>query len=601
MHGRDTFPFMTGLCGGITTGKSLRRLADSTPDRPWYESDRVEAGSLGLAGTHHGDRDSDGFAVWDDGMTAGMIHGAVTNLDDLGWRYPDLFERFLRSPEQTLRTIDGQFLIAAIDGDADRIVLGTDKIGCRQCYYATRDGLVFATGLDPMVTALDEPQADHQGVSDMVLMGHAWSDRTLLEGVQSLYPATVLEYRAGEVTTARYWQPSFSPAAPTDQYFYELVDTFRGAIDRLSTTLSGSVGLWLSGGLDSRATMNELARTQRDGAFESVIAYTYDANPAGGGNPALAGRVAEALEAPFEEVPLTPDRFTQILEDGVDAVDGMIRWNTFLNLSAVHNIDRPADVIMEGLEGALVGHHPRRDYVSGQPSLVQSMYASEASVSAETVDRIVEPDVDPLESYRAEARRRTVDTLEEAVIEAHFQNYYMRAAHASNQLTRRRVGTRIPYADGDLLSHVARLPLAYRMASVPFTGGAVPYGVVEPKVRMIRALNTDLSQIPYERSGIKPTWPFPLHVLGFLGSTAAARLRSKTTYGGRTMPGEWYRTHDGLRETVNAALDDACSRALFNADAIRDLQQAHLSGEADEINPLAAVSTVELWLQRHLD
>lgn len=590
---------MTGLAGGTATGVRLRRLAASMADEPWYESDRIEAGKFGVAAKHHGDRDPNGFTVWSDGSAGGMVHGAFTNRESLGWTVAEVFERLFLAPERTLRALDGPFLVVAVADD--RILIGTDKIGARQCYYTTDTGFTFATGLAPIVTALDDPAVDEQGVSDLLLMGHMWSDTTLLHGVRSLYPASVLEYRDGDVTVSRYWRPSFVPAEPTEHYFEGLVDAFRGAMDRLAATLSGEVGLWLSGGLDSRATMNELARIHGNGTFDSLRAYTYDANPAGGGNPALAKAVADVLDAPIEEVPLTPDRFAPVLEESVDAVDGMVRWSTFLNLSAVNNIQRAGGVIMEGLEGALVGHHLTRDHLTQYSSPVDSMYHSEASLPAERVEQLLTPELDPMASFRREARRSAADTVPETVVDAHFQNYYMRAAHASNQLPRRCVGTRIPYADGRFLAHVAQLPVSYRMGTVPFTNGDIPYGVVKAKVRMIRALNDHLARIRYERSGVRPTRPFPIHVAGFFASTALARFRSKVTYGGKSTPGEWYREHAELRERVNGLLDDACDRAVFDADAVREVQQAHLRRNGEEIDAIAGISTVECWLQRYLD
>jgi asparagine synthase (glutamine-hydrolysing) len=67
------------------------------------------------------------------------------------------------------------------------------------------------------------------------------------------------------------------------------------------------------------------------------------------------------------------------------------------------------------------------------------------------------------------------------------------------------------------------------------------------------------------------------------------------------MPGKWYREHDGLQATVDALVDDACDRSLFDADALRERQRRHLQGEADEINAISSITTAELWLQRHLD
>jgi len=589
---------MTGIAGGTVDSETLDRMVEALHTEPWYRTDRFEVGEYGLGVQSHGDRDPAGGTVWHDGQTAGIVNGAVTNLDALGWDHQTLFERLLQAPERTLETIEGPFAIACVDGAADRLLLATDKIGCRPIYYATEHGLTFGSELGPFLEHFDDPEVDEQGVSDVLLMGHMWSDTTMLEDVSALHPATVLEYQDGAVTERRYWHPDFEPAAPNDAYLHRLTNSFQQAMDRTATATSGDVGLWLSGGLDSRIAFSELARNHEEN-FDSLTAYTYDANPGGGINPKLAGEVADALELPAETVPLGPDEFLPVLETVVDITDGMVKWNTLLNLSAVFNIDgRTPDVMMEGLFG--VGHGICRNQIRGPSSLVESMYKSEATLSTETVQDLLGVDVDPLGSFRKEARRTDESTFARAVVDANYQNYYARHIHASNQVPRSQVGTRVPYADGEFLSTLARMPIDYRMGTLPFSDDLV-YGIAKPKLRMMRSLNADLAEIPYERSRLAPTRPFPLHVLGFYLSTAIARLRSQYTYGGPSMAGEWYRSHDGVRETLDGLIDDATSRRFFDANAVQRRREQHLSGESDELTTLASITTVELWLQQNMD
>lgn len=591
---------MTGIIGGTVDASELGRLVESLCGEG-EDTDRFETGAYGLGIVHHGADDPLGHAFWSDGRTAGVIDGAVSNLDELGWGVPEVFERLLRAPERTLDAMEGPFTLACVDASDDRLLLATDKIGCRTPYYTTERGLVFASGLDPFLSLLDDPTLDPQGISDLLLMGNMWSDTTLLSAVRALHPATLLEYRDGQLTERRYWRPDYTPARPTDAYLHELTTTFQRAIDRTANSVAGDVGLWLSGGLDSRATASELARARRAGAdFDSLVTYTYDANPGGGANPALASATADALDLPNERVPLTADRFLDALDRGIDATDGMVKWNTFLNLTAAFNIERSdPSILLEGLEGALVGHHLCRHHLSA-PSLVRSLYDSEAVATTDEVERLLSVPVDPLGSFRREADRVAEPTTAQAVVDAHFQNYYSRLAHASNAVPRERAGTRVPYADGPLLEHVARLPVSWRMGALPFSDGELIYGVVEPKVRMIRALNADLAAIPYERSSLKPTRPYPLHVLGFYASTALDRLRSKPTYGGTSMIEEWYRSHDRFRETIDGLLVDACERSFFDADAVSDTQARQRDG-GGEMHTIGAVTTLERWLQRHYD
>lgn len=596
---------MTGLTGGTASGDTLQRMGEAMHQEPWYVEERFEDGDHGISMHHHGDRDAEGHATWQGDRAAGAIDGAITNRSELGWSREELFERLLEAPARTARAVDGPFVIACYDAAADRTVLVTDKIGCRPCYYTTENGFYFGSEVTPLLTRIDDPSVDEQGVSDMILMGNMWSDDTLVEGVNSLHPATVLEYADGELTRERYWKPTIEPSDPTAEYLYGLTTEFQRSVDRVSQTVSGEVGLWLSGGLDSRATLGELARNYRNGSgadIESLVAFTYDANPGGGVNPRLANRVTGVLDLPLEEVPLSADRFLPNFERSIGITDGMVRWNTLLNLSSVFNIEsHDPDVVMEGLEGALVGHHLCRHHFTDCDSAVESMYRSEAAVSRERVRDVLAVDVDPLEPFREEVRRSDRASMAAVIVDAHYQNYYHRLAHASNHLPRSQVGTRIPYADGQFLDYTAQLPQSYRMGSLPLSGGELIYGVVKPKIEMAKHLDSELAAIPYERSRLKPTTPYPLHVLGFFASTALAQLRSERTYGREGTAGRWYRQHGGLRATIDRLVADATDRDLFDGDTLRDLQRRQRTGDSDEITTIAAVTTVEQWLQDNLD
>lgn len=593
---------MTGLAGGSVTGGDLRALLDEMHHEPWYGTERFEAGGHGVGLLHHGERDPEGYATWTGDGAAGVVDGALTNLDELGWTVAEFFERFGEDPAATARAVDGPFVVAYVDDD--RVLVATDKVGCRPCYYTTDGRLLFGSELTALVPALDDPVVDVQGVSDMVLMGNMWSDDTLVEGVRSLHPSTVLEVADGERSTTRYWSPTVDPAEPGDAYLDGLTAEFKRAVDRVASTVSGDAGLWLSGGLDSRATLAELARSAREGSAEdvdSLTSFTYDANPGGGVNPRIARQVVDELDLPYEEVPLTADAFVPKFEECVALTDGMVRWSTFVNLSSVYNIsEHDPDVVMEGMEGALVGHHLCRHHFTEPATAVESMYHSEAATSADHVRDVLDVDVDPMTPFRAEARRSEGDSMSEVVVDAHFRNYYHRLAHASNNLPRSQVGTRVPYADGQFLDYVASLPLAYRMGSLPFSDGELVYGVVKPKIRLIRDLDPALAAIPYERSRLKPTLPYPAHVAGFFGATALAQLRSQPTYGGRSMLDVWYDDHRPFRELMDGLLADAADRHLFDADTLRESQAAQQEG-GGEMSTIAAVTTVEQWLQSTMD
>lgn len=590
---------MTGVLGGTVTDGSLGEMAATMQFEPWYETDRFEQGESGLGLVHHGERDPLGSAAWEGEGRAGVVHGALVGREHIDTE--GLVERVLDAPHETLREMDGSFALACVDFDAERFVLATDKLGTRPCYYTLENGLAFGSSVAALLTGLDDSALDEQGVSDLLMMGNLWGERTLVEGVRALAPASVLDYESGEASIERYWKPDYE-SAPTDGYIDDLADVFGEAMADAATTMDGDVGVWLSGGLDSRTLAAELASHSSD--FDSFRAYTYDANPRGGGNPELAADIADRLDMGFSEVEISPDRFVPILDDAIDRTDGMVGWATLLPLSATYNLpEANADVMLEGAgQGGLMGHHVRRRHIERCDSAVDSLYQSEAVVSRERVRSLITSAVDPLDSFRETVTWSDETQRKKVILDAHFANHYGRGEYASTRLAQTKTGVRAPIVHGDLIQHAARLPTEYRMETVPLTGGYVPHGVTKPKLALTRAAGKGMAEVRYERTGVAPKRPYPVHVAGFVATTSLGRLRSATTYGGQRLPDLWYRTHDGLREHLDDLLAGACDRSFLDGDEIRRLRREHLAGEANHMSGvLSGVTTLESWLRSRFD
>jgi asparagine synthase (glutamine-hydrolysing) len=589
---------VTGILGGTVTGAPFRAMREAMQYESWYATERFENGNCGLGLVHHGETDSLGSAAWEGSERAGVVHGALVGREhtDTG----DFIERVLDAPRETLRDVDGPFVVACVDFGENRFVLATDKLGTRPCYYTLDDGLAFGSSMAALCSRLDDPQVNQQGVSDLLLMGGMWGEKTLIEGVRALAPASILDYRDGEVTIDRYWKPDFE-AAPTDGYIEDMIDVYRDAMADAATTMDGDVGIWLSGGLDSRTLAAELANNRV--AFDSLTAYTYDANPRGGSNPELAADIAARLDMGIEDIELTPDRFVSVVDDAIDRTDGMVGWATLLPLSATYNLpEDTADVMLEGAgQGGLMGHHLRRRHLDGD-SAVDSMYQSEAGVSRDTVRSLMTTDTDPLDSFRAAVARSDETQQKHVILDAHFANHYGRREYASTRLAQTKTGVRAPIVHGALIQHAARLPTAYRMGTIPLTGGYVPHGVTKPKLALTRAAGSGMASVRYERTGVAPKYSYPIHVAGFVATTSLGRLRSATTYGGQRLPDVWYREHDDLRDHLDDLLAGACDRPFLDGSEIRQLRREHLAGEANHMSGvLSSVTTLESWLRQRVD
>ena len=594
---------MTGVVGGRLNGRELRDSTDGVAegaDSTWFYEDS----DAGL-GASYRQRDSRALTAWDDGKRGGVIYGSVTNRDELDLSDSALFDRLFDRPADTAAALEGEFFIACRDASDDRFLLISDKLGSRTGHFVDPDegSFQFATAVAPLVPRIDDPTLDVQAASDMLLMGYVWGDHTLVREVRSTRPATVLEVTDGTATAERYWKASYEEASATDSYLDELADRYQRAIERMSGTLPREAGIWLSGGLDSRTTAAALLSNAGVGEFTTLRAYTYDANPPTNDNPRIAHEVADRLNIDLVEVPLTVDTFGDAFERVIEATDGMVQWNAAANLSATYGIETEPPVMMEGLTGGLVGDHIYRHHLTDYDSAVESQYHSEASATVETVTRLLDADVNPLTSFKEEATATPETDLRKQILDIHFQNHYKRTDLATDRLMRDRVDTRAAYIDGDYLEWCSRLPQAFRKGGYPMgiTSGTVPYGTSRAKLGLIRRIAPDLTDITYERTKVKPSRPYPMHVAGFLGNVLAGRLRSKPTYGSAQLSDFWIRDDStALHRRVRVLVDDATSRALFNADAVQQVWDDHMDGE-NNASTLAKVTTLEYWIQNHLD
>ncbi|RDI69651.1 asparagine synthase-related protein [Halopelagius longus] len=588
---------MTGLIGGSYSESTLRRLLGETPTKAESETVTLSRGDYALGVEHLADRDPGGWETYDEDGLTGVVYGAVSNLSALSWDAKDLFERAFENPTDTLPNVDGPFVLACTDGD--RLVVATDKLGTRSVYYAEDgDDFVFGSNLNEVAETVEDPTVDERAVGDLLMIGHVWGDKTLLEEVTFLDSGSALEYEGDDPRVRRYWNFEFD-TRPKSSFTPNLVSAYRTAIrDSAATMDDSSVGLWLSGGLDSRTMAGELSQYVPD-----MRTYTYDANPAGGGNIELAREICDILGLENEEVDLTPGPFVENFEDAVTITDGMLGWNTFLNLTATFSVPEPTDILLEACgQGGMMGDGIGRSSIELSDSREDALYRAKHQTDKGTVSDLLSGEIDLDRTYEEEVAKSGQDGYAETVMDAYYRNYFPRGDFASNKLVRSRAGTRVPFAHGEFLRAVTQMPLEQRVGWIPGTRGKIPSGTAEAKLDLAREIGYGMAEVPYERTKMPPEEPLWKHVAGFVTSTSVQRLRGTTAYGGRRMQSVWSISDDEMRSMLVDLLDDAAEREFLDADAVETIAEEHFeTQEVDHIGAVSGLTTLEQWLQTNYD
>ncbi|WP_137286287.1 asparagine synthase-related protein [Halorussus salinisoli] len=632
---------MVGIAATTLGADALDSMVESLDAEEWYRIERFEAGETGPAGdvglalVHHGEKDPGGHATWEGDAGFGVVHGAISNRADLGLSHAEVFERVLDRPTVTLPKLSGPFLLAAADRDGTLLV-ASDKLGTRECYVAgTPDGVAVASDLSAVAGRLDSPEIDVRTAADLLSFGFALGEKTLVAGVESLSPASFLrvsesdspragernfprvgegeswsksgnETGAGRSSIRRYWEPSFS-RLPEEGYVERVLSAYRRAVADAAGTVSGRLGLWLSGGLDSR-TMAGVLREE----FGPLRTFTYDSNPPDASNLAPARRVADALGVDNDLVVETPDDFAESYAATVRACDGMVPHQNLVAPSFVFgDLHAKVDVTMEAApQGEFFGEEVWTSHLDA-PSAVDA-FRSMLAFRRESADDVCalladsghlgrgrsdSAPVDPDRSIREMVADSTKSSVPNRVLDVWFRNFPKNAHFRGNEAVRSQVGMRVPFADGDFLDAVAGMDHhRLRRGTVPFTGGRIPRSMSPLKRAVVRRLDAGLDEIPYERTGFAPKRPLALHDAGYV----AKQLRWQIA--GR--PGrwnDWYRDAPAVRRTVNHWLDSARDRPLFDGDFVKELRRQHLAGETDRWGLISGILNLEVWMEQTVD
>lgn len=585
---------MVGIAGGTLPDDALSETLATLDCEPWYETDRVAAGGNRLGIVHHGETDPRGHTTWSGDGGAGVMYGVAANRRRLGLSTDDLFEGLLHRPENLLPELDGPFVVALVRDDGT-VLAATDKLGSRSCYYAeTPDGLVLGSELKAPLGRLEDVTLDGRATGDLLTFGWVMGDRTLAAEASALQPASLLRYEDGDLSVERYWRPPFG-RAPAEGYVDRTVELYQEAIGDLAGTLDGRVGLWLSGGLDSRTMAAVLRETH--GPFTSL---TYDGNPRDGSNVGPAREVSERLGLDHREVEFTPTHWGSLVERAVDLTDGMASWAYYLNPDFVFDRLRgQADVLLEGApQGELLGEGLWAWDLDNSASVAEAMLRRHTVVDPGLAADLFEGPVAPARSVREEAAKSDESSIQHRILDVWWRNFASNAHFRTNKLSRSQVGMRLPFANTALLSHLAKMPYErFRRDAVPFTRGKIPRSMAPLKREVLGKLNSGLDEIPYERTRVTPARPMWMNDAAYL----AKQAWWSTVAGRPTEVAEWSRDDRRVREPITRWLDRAAARPEFDADTVDRVLDEHLSGDANHVQPIAAVTTVEQFLETHVD
>jgi asparagine synthase (glutamine-hydrolysing) len=261
----------------------------------------------------------------------------------------------------------GMFAFCIVERDSGRAVLARDRLGVKPLYLAEVGGaLRFASTLPALLagggidTAID-PQALHHYLSWHAVVP---APLTILRGVRKLAPATLLVVEPdGRRREVRYWDPPYARrGADVGMDAADWADAIGEALAvavRRRMVADVTVGVLLSGGLDSSLIVGLLARQGQHGLKTFSIGFEAVGDQAGD-EFAYSDMVVDAFATDHVKLEIAAERMVAAVPEAIAAMsEPMVSHDAVAFYLLAQEVSRHVKVVQsgQGADEVLAGYH----------------------------------------------------------------------------------------------------------------------------------------------------------------------------------------------------------------------------------------------------
>ena len=268
-----------------------------------------------------------------------------------------LYEKY--GLDETLARLNGMFALAIVDLRSRQLHLVRDHLGIKPFYWTTVGSTVLFASEAKAFLAYPgfQPEIDPEVVDEYLAYRFVAGERSLLKGVQSLRPGTVLTLDTNGTAIRRYWEipdPAKSPWTEAEG-IAQLDMVLRNSVS--SQLLSDvKVGCQLSGGIDS-SMVTLFARSGFGADMDTFSVIFEDPRYSEEHWISVAARAARADSHRF---PFTPDVFFDLLDKASWHMDQPMGHPNSLGIWLLAERSRALVTVLlsgEGADEVLGGYH----------------------------------------------------------------------------------------------------------------------------------------------------------------------------------------------------------------------------------------------------
>jgi asparagine synthase (glutamine-hydrolysing) len=500
--------------------------------------------------------------------------------------------------------LNGAYVAAIWNCKEKKLILINDHLGLRPLYYANyKNKFIFSSSIQAMLEDSDlSRNIDHTAIAQMLCFEYVLGERTLLEEVHLLPPASICIYYQNHLTINKYCNIKYSESfqiKSTEEYLEELIFFLRQAVSR---QMPGDLhaGVNLSGGFDSRLLLGLLSEYPLK---EPLFSYTFGLPNCA--DVKYAKEIANEVGTAHRFFELKPDFLIKLVNEAVINSNGLESSVYIHAMAQIERQSKEVDVVYSGfLIDSLINQDIKREWWANYSTddAINFLYKD---INANELFQ--NPNVD--EIFSLELKRKVSNSFDEIFRETvktyrapqladwhdnmDINQRQRRFTNNGNDLLRSHVICRTPFCDKDLVEFTMKLPPGLR----------------SERYLIIKALEKcfhELAKIPYDRTGFPFTPCLRNSRLEFNQQIEWQLKKIGLPVNLNKIDHDYFDYNKWLRNDLRVWVEDllldkrTLERGYFNPNVVRKLVSEHMAG-SNNSRKLGVLITLELWHRLVLD
>lgn len=518
-----------------------------------------------------------------------------------------LFEEYGKDFSKKLMSLNGNFLFVIYDIKHSEFIVCNDRYGFIPLYWCNRGNyLLFSSEIKAILQDKKLARSINlDSMADFFSFGYILGDKTFINDINLLPPASMLIYSDNKLQIKQYWNWSvIKKTKITDEN--EIIDELgRLLIQAVRRRIQKNkrLGLFLSGGLDSRAVAAAIPSS-----CYPIHAVTFGKKNCD--DYKIAKRICDKLGIEHHFVEMTAEKWFSGIDKTVWVTDGQLNVIHQHSWDAVDTLKKYVDCALSGIEGDffLGGSSLRKEFLSSKD--VDEFYMDaiinvDAQISLIREADFYTPQV--LGKVKGKSVKNAKDEIKRWVKDPESSDYYFvtnrtrRFILMGDVCTRGELEVYRPFFDNDLVDFAFSIPSKLRLnhniynkmllkffpelfKCIPWQATGLPIGVNN---------NIINAYVFYDRIKFKINKVFKsVGLYPVFGD-----YKNFADYN------DWIRDNTKIKEYIYSILlsEKTIDRGYINRNFIKEILNCHMSGKKNYAQTIGLLLTFELFNRFFID